>query len=142
MLTRDVVEKNLPPYWPGLVHREGRTLTRVTDLPDSNKKGPGSKNVGFVFHNPAMGGSRTRSVLLMAQAIESGMLGDSKVRALDGLSASGLRARRWMNELPKESASRLIATVGDMEQNALDWAMATESDFPAKNGAPRVLSVP
>jgi len=134
VLTRDVVENNLPPDWPGLVHREGRTLTRVTDLPDSNKKGPGSKNVGFVFHNPAMGGSRTRSVLLMAQAIESGMLGDSKVRALDGLSASGLRARRWMNELPKESASRLIATVGDMEQNALDWAMATESEFPAENG--------
>ena len=93
MLTRDVVENNLPPDLPGLVHREGRTLTRVTDLPDSNIKGPSSKNAGFVFHNPAMAGSRTRSVLLMAHAIESGILGDSKVRALDGLSASGLRAR-------------------------------------------------
>jgi len=128
------VEKSLPPDWPGLVHREGRTLTRVSDLPDSNKKGPSSKNAGFVFHNPAMAGSRTRSVLLMAHAIESGMLGDSKVRALDGLSASGLRARRWLNELPNESASRLIATVGDMEQKALDWAIATESEFPAENG--------
>ena len=134
MLTRDVVENNLPPDLPGLVHREGRTLTRVTDLPDSNKKGPSSKNAGFVFHNPAMAGSRTRSVLLMAHAIESGILGDSKVRALDGLSASGLRARRWLNELPDEVSYRLIATVGDMDQNALDWAMATESEFSSGNG--------
>ena len=89
MGSRIGVETNLPPGWPGLIHREGRTLTRVTELPDSNKKGPSSKSVGFVFHNPAMAGSRTRSVLLMAFAIESGILGDSKVRALDGLSASG-----------------------------------------------------
>ena len=81
-----------------------------------------------------MAGSRTRSVLLMAHAIESGILGDSEVRALDGLSASGLRARRWLNELPDEVSSRLIATIGDMDQNALDWAMATESDFSSKNG--------
>ena len=129
-----VVEENRPPDWPGLVHREGRTLTRVSSLPDSNSKGPSSKNVGCVFHNPAMAGSRTRSVMLIAHAIESGMLGKSEVRALDGLSASGLRARRWLNELPAESASRLIATVGDMAQTALDWAMATEADFPAQQG--------
>ena len=134
MGSRIGVETNLPPGWPGLIHREGRTLTRVTELPDSNKKGPSSKSVGFVFHNPAMAGSRTRSVLLMAYAIESGMLGDSEVRALDGLSASGLRARRWLNELPDEVSSRLIATVGDMDQNALDWAMATESEFSSENG--------
>ncbi|MED6312666.1 MAG: hypothetical protein VX653_02355, partial [Candidatus Thermoplasmatota archaeon] len=94
----------------------------MSSLPDSNSKGPSSKNVGCVFHNPAMAGSRTRSVMLIAHAIESGMLGKSEVRALDGLSASGLRARRWLNELPAESASRLIATVGDMAQTALDWA--------------------
>ena len=134
MGSRIGVETNQPPGWPGLIHREGRTLTRVTELPDSNKKGPSSKSVGFVFHNPAMAGSRTRSVLLMAHAIESGILGDSEVRALDGLSASGLRARRWLNELPDEVSSRLIATIGDMDQNALDWAMATESDFSSKNG--------
>jgi tRNA (guanine26-N2/guanine27-N2)-dimethyltransferase len=72
--------------------------------------------------------------MLMDYAIESGMLGNSEVRALDGLSASGLRARRWLNELPSETASRLIATVGDMNQNALDWAMKTEADFPSNNG--------
>jgi tRNA (guanine26-N2/guanine27-N2)-dimethyltransferase len=72
--------------------------------------------------------------MLMAHAIESGILGNSEVRALDGLSASGLRARRWLNELPSETASRLIATVGDMNQNALDWAMKTEADFPSNNG--------
>jgi len=123
-----------PDGWPGVVHREGRTLTRVSSLPDSESKGPAAKSKDSVFHNPAMAGSRTRSVLLMAHAIESGMLGDSEIRALDGLSASGLRARRWLNELPSNSSSRLIATVGDMEQNALDWAMKTEAEFPSKNG--------
>ena len=123
-----------PDGWPGVVHREGRTLTRVSSLPDSESKGPAAKSKDSVFHNPAMAGSRTRSVLLMAHAIESGMLGDSEIRALDGLSASGLRARRWLNELPSSSSSRLIATVGDMEQNALDWAMKTEAEFPSKNG--------
>ena len=123
-----------PDGWPGVVHREGRPLTRVSSLPDSESKGPAAKSKDSVFHNPAMAGSRTRSVLLMAHAIESGMLGDSEIRALDGLSASGLRARRWLNELPSSSSSRLIATVGDMEQNALDWAMKTEAEFPSKNG--------
>ena len=123
-----------PDGWPGVVHREGRTLTRVSSLPNSESKGPAAKSKDSVFHNPAMAGSRTRSVLLMAHAIESGMLGDSEIRALDGLSASGLRARRWLNELPSNSSSRLIATVGDMEQNALDWAMKTEAEFPSKNG--------
>ncbi len=123
-----------PDGWPGVVHREGRTLTRVSSLPDSESKGPAAKSKDSVFHNPAMAGSRTRSVLLMAHAIESGMLGDSEIRALDGLSASGLRARRWLNELPSNSSSRLIATVGDMEQNALDWAIKTEAEFPSKNG--------
>ena len=123
-----------PVGWPGVVHREGRTLTRVSSLPDSESKGPAAKSKDSVFHNPAMAGSRTRSVLLMAHAIESGVLGDSEIRALDGLSASGLRARRWLNELPPSSSSRLIATVGDMDQNALDWAMKTEAEFPSKNG--------
>ncbi len=123
-----------PVGWPGVVHREGRTLTRVSSVPDSESKGPAAKSKDSVFHNPAMAGSRTRSVLLMAHAIESGVLGDSEIRALDGLSASGLRARRWLNELPPSSSSRLIATVGDMDQNALDWAMKTEAEFPSKNG--------
>lgn len=123
-----------PPGWPGLVHREGRTLTRVTEVPDSTVRGPAAKSGDGVFLNPAMAGSRTRSVLLMAHAMESGMLGEGAVRALDGLSASGLRARRWLHELPPECASRLIATAGDMNQNALDWALATEAEFPAENG--------
>ena len=123
-----------PDGWPGVVHREGRTLTHVSSMPDSKSKGPAAKSKDSVFHNPAMSGSRTRSVLLMTHVIESGMLGDSEIRALDGLSASGLRARRWLNELPPDCSSRLIATVGDMDQKALDWAMKTEADFPSING--------
>ena len=122
------------PGWPGLIHREGRTLTRVTSAPDSTTRGPAAKSSDAVFHNPAMAGSRTRSVLLMAHVIESGILGDGPIRAIDGLSASGLRARRWLHELPEGIGERLIATAGDMNQNALDWAMATESEFPAGRG--------
>ena len=124
----------VPPGWPGLIHREGRTLTRVVSAADSASRGPAAKSSEGVFHNPAMAGSRTRSVLLMAHVIESGRLGDGAIRALDGLSSSGLRARRWLHELPEGIGGRLIATAGDMNQNALDWAMATESEFPAGRG--------
>ncbi len=70
----------------------------------------------------------------MAHAIESGILGDGKIRALDGLSASGLRPRRWLRELPEDAAARLIATAGDMDQNSLDWGAATEAEFPSGRG--------
>ena len=58
--------------WPGVVHREGRTLTRVSMAPDSSRSGPVSRRGGGVFLNPAMSGSRTRSVLLLDYAMESG----------------------------------------------------------------------
>ena len=33
-----------PVGWPGVVHREGRTLTRVSSVPDSESKGPAAKS--------------------------------------------------------------------------------------------------
>ena len=78
-----------------------------------------------MFYNPAMSGSRTRSVLLMRYAIGAGLLGEGDIYALDGLTASGLRARRWLNELPAGMASRIKATIVDLDEAALEWAKAS-----------------
>ena len=123
-----------PEGWPGVIHREGRTLMRVSERPDSERSGPVSRRSGGVFLNPAMSGSRTRSVLLLDYAMESGMLGDGAVYALDGLSAGGLRARRWLNELPVENARRLDVTISDLDSDALSWAMGSHLEFPPMHG--------
>ena len=39
-----------------------------------------------------------------------------------------------VERITRRGIIRLIATVGDMDQNALDWAMATESEFSSENG--------
>ena len=109
--------------WPGVVHREGRTLTRVSMAPDSSRSGPVSRRRGGVFLNPAMSGSRTRSVLLLDYAMESGMLGEGTVYALDGLAASGIRARRWLNELPANKAERLDVVISDLDKNSLSLSL-------------------
>lgn len=120
--------------WPGVVHREGRTLTRVSMAPDSSRSGPVSRRGGGVFLNPAMSGSRTRSVLLLDYAMESGMLGEGTVYALDGLAASGIRARRWLNELPANKAERLDVAISDLDKNSLSWAMRSHDEFPPVHG--------
>ncbi|MEC8997879.1 MAG: hypothetical protein VX909_01345, partial [Candidatus Thermoplasmatota archaeon] len=65
--------------------------------------------------------------------------GDGLIYALDGLSATGLRARRWLNELPAQSATRIIATMGDMDPVALDWAMRCHEEFPPEHGEGELL---
>ena len=114
-------------------HREGRTLMLLPQLPE-DAQGPSAKSSGEVFYNPAMAGSRTRSVLLFRHAMEEGMLGDGTVYALDGLTASGLRARRWLNELPCELSSRISATIVDLEKEALYWARSSHKEFPPSDG--------
>ena len=131
---------NEPEGWPGVLHREGRTLCRLPHDPDQSGPGPVAKGKGAVFHNPAVAGSRTRSVLLLQHCIEAGLLGDGTIYALDGLSASGLRARRWLNELPSQSASRISATMGDMDPVALDWAMLCHEEFPPEHGEGELLA--
>ncbi len=130
---------NEPDGWPGVLHREGRTLCRLPRDPSESGPGPATKGQGAVFHNPAVAGSRTRSVLLLQHCIEAGLLGEGTIYALDGLSASGLRARRWLNELPAESAGRISATMGDMDSAALDWAMLCHEDFPPEHGVGELL---
>ncbi len=128
------MSEEYPEGWPGVIHREGRTLTRLSDAPNSGRSGPVSRRSGGVFLNPAMSGSRTRSVLLLDYAMDSGMLGQGTVYALDGLSASGLRARRWLNELPGDKAKRLDVTISDLDSEALAWAMRSHEEFPPKHG--------
>ncbi|MDP7002086.1 MAG: hypothetical protein QF911_00705 [Candidatus Thalassarchaeaceae archaeon] len=118
----------------GVLHREGKTLMRLPNEAETVRQGPGSKRAGSVFYNPAMSGSRTRSVLLFRHAIEADLIGKGAIYALDGLSASGLRARRWLNELPLEMARRVSATVVDLDPNALAWAMASHEEYPPLHG--------
>ena len=102
--------------------------------PPEDGQGPGTKASGKVFYNPAMAGSRTRSVLLLRHALDEGFLGEGTVYALDGLTASGLRARRWLNELPAEMSERVSATIVDLEEEALRWAEASHDEFPPSHG--------
>jgi len=120
---------------------EGRTSLLLPGMPEKGVLGPGSKGGGSVFYNPAMAGSRTRSVLLMRFAIGAGFLGEGDIYALDGLTASGLRARRWLNELPPEMARRIKATIVDMDEEALGWARASHEAFPPHHGEGEISAV-
>jgi len=133
------MDATAPEGWPGVLHREGRTLCRLARDPSESGTGPAAKGQDVVFHNPAMSGSRTRSVLLLQHCIEAGLLGDGSIYALDGLSATGLRARRWLNELPAKSAARISATMGDMDPVALNWAMRCHGEFPPEHGEGELL---
>ncbi len=117
----------------GVPHREGKTLMLLPNPPEDGQ-GPGTKSSGKVFYNPAMAGSRTRSVLLFRHALDVGFLGEGAVYALDGLTASGLRARRWLNELSSEKSKRISATIVDLEEEALRWAGASHEKFPPSKG--------
>ena len=58
-----------PDGWPGTLILEGRTVARVPISP-SSERGPASRD-GSGFLNPAMAGSRTRSVLMLADALDN-----------------------------------------------------------------------
>ena len=56
------------------------------------------------FYNPAMAAPRTRSVLLLADALEYGWLtrSNSGLRVLESLCSTGTRSRRWCTEIPEK----------------------------------------
>ena len=123
-----------PNGWPGQVWLEGRTLvhllaeqTRPTHMP----RGP-AKRTGPGFLNPAMAPARTRSILLLNDALEHGWLvrPDQTIRVLDALCATGVRIRRWRNEIPPHVQQRLRITANDLDQFALDWAKISHSTHP------------
>ena len=117
-----------------MIHLEGATLIQLDNNIENDVIGPSTKDYEKVFYNPAMSGSRTRSIILMKHIIESGYLGDSEIYAIDGLAASGLRARRWLNELPEKLVNRLRVTVCDMNENSIKRAMGNHQRFPPNNG--------
>lgn len=71
--------------------REGLARLRVPAA-ERAERGPGSKEAGPVFFNPAMATNRDLSCLLMGVRAKSGW------QVLDGLAASGLRGLRYALE--------------------------------------------
>ena len=116
-----------------MIYLEGATFIQLQNKIENDVIGPSKKDFEKVFYNPAMSGSRTRSVMLMKHMIDSGYLGDSEIYVIDGLAASGLRARRWLNELPEEHANRLRVTICDMNEKSIKRALENHQKFPPKN---------
>lgn len=125
---------NHPQGWPGQLWLEGRTLVHLLDeqtRPTHMPRGP-AKRTGPGFLNPAMAPARTRSVLLLNDALEHNWLvrADQSIRVLDALCATGVRIRRWRNEVSAPLQERLRITANDLDQFALDWAKASHSLHP------------
>ena len=124
----------LPPGWPGQLWLEGRTLVHLLDeqtRPTHMPRGP-AKRTGPGFLNPAMAPARTRSVLLLNDALEHNWLvrTDQSIRVLDALCATGVRIRRWRNEVSAPLQQRLRITANDLDQFALDWAKVSHATHP------------
>ena len=118
--------QEIPDSWPGHLWLEGRTIVHLKDeqgRPTHMPRGPAAKS-GTGFMNPAMAPARTRSILLLQDALKHGWLnGNRPIRALDALCATGIRVRRWKNEIESNLLSRLHITANDLDVNALDWAI-------------------
>ena len=121
-----------PEGWPGHIWLEGRTFvhlrdhqTRTSHMP----RGPAAKT-GEGFLNPAMAPARTRSVMLLSDAMENDWLvsENKTVRVLDALCATGVRPRRWRREVPCQE--RLRITANDLDSDALSWAKKSHETNP------------
>ncbi len=130
-----MMPEDLPEGWPGEVLLEGRTRIHLPPNlvgGDVNLAGPASKGERAVFHNHAMSGNRTRSILLMAYEMKFGSLaGDKTVRMLDSLAASGVRSLRLSNELPSELSNRLDITLCDLDSHSMEWGIANYKSNPS-----------
>ena len=75
---------------------------------------------------------RTRSVLLLTDALEHDWLvkPGHDVRALDALCATGVRVRRWRNEVSAQHQHRLRIAANDLDTVALDRLVTTHERFP------------
>ncbi|MDA0649340.1 MAG: hypothetical protein O2786_08520, partial [archaeon] len=81
---------------------------------------------------PAMAPARTRSVLLLADALENDWLvtGEKPIRVLDALCATGVRVRRWRNEIPANLQQRLRIRANDLDEFALNWTRISHITHP------------
>jgi len=123
-----------PEGWPGQLWLEGRTIIHLKQQqqrPTHMPRGP-AKNTGQGFLNPAMAPARTRSVLLLADALENDWLvaGEKPIRVLDALCATGVRVRRWRNEIPANLQQRLRISANDLDEFALNWTRISHITHP------------
>ena len=122
----------LPDGWPGNIWLEGKTVVHLQpnqERPSHMPRGP-AKKTGGGFLNPAMAPSRTRSVLLLKDALEHNWLtaSDKPIRAFDAMCSTGVRIRRWRNEIPLGLQPRLRVTGNDLNEFALSWAIASHKN--------------
>lgn len=125
-----------PEGWPGHIWLEGRTsvhLKKHQPRPSHMPRGPAAKT-GEGFLNAAMAPARTRSVMLLADALENNWLvPEGKiVRVLDALCATGVRPRRWRKEVPHQE--RLRITANDLDSDALNWGKKSHENHPIEDG--------
>lgn len=126
----------LPSGWPGHIWLEGRTSVHLQDhqpRPSHMPRGPAQKT-GEGFLNSAMAPARTRSVMILADAVEHGWLTPEgkPIRILDALCATGVRPRRWRREVPGQN--RLRITANDLDENAVAWGRASHEAHPVGDG--------
>tara|TARA_B100001027_G_scaffold137485_1_gene95492 strand:+ start:504 stop:1880 length:1377 start_codon:yes stop_codon:yes gene_type:complete len=122
----------IPEGWPGNIWLEGKTIVHLQEgqeRPSHMPRGP-AKKTGGGFLNPAMAPSRTRSVLLLKDALQHNWLTspEKPVRAFDALCSTGVRIRRWRNEIPDEFQPRLRITGNDLNDFALSWAINSHNN--------------
>lgn len=76
--------------------KEGKAILRTS--PSGKEKGPGKRD--GVFYNPAMVINRDISVLMIEEMVNSGLFPKrKKLRILDGMSGTGIRALRMEREV-------------------------------------------
>lgn len=119
---------------PGHLWLEGKTLVHLREdqqRPTHMPRGP-AKRTGPGFLNPAMAPARTRSLMLLADALEHHWLvkPGHDLRALDALCATGVRVRRWRNEIPEAVQHRLRIAANDLDEFALNWLKRSHESFP------------
>ena len=133
-MSGDATGMTAPDGWPGQLWLEGRTIIHLKqeqERPTHMPRGP-AKNTGQGFLNPAMAPARTRSVLLLADALENDWLvtGEKPIRVLDALCATGVRVRRWRNEIPANLQQRLRISANDLDEFALNWTRISHITHP------------
>ena len=133
-MSDDATGMAAPEGWPGQLWLEGRTIIHLKqeqERPTHMPRGP-AKNTGQGFLNPAMAPARTRSVLLLADALENDWLvaGEKPIRVLDALCATGVRVRRWRNEIPANLQQRLRISANDLDEFALNWTRISHITHP------------
>ena len=122
--------------WPGHIWLEGRTKVHLRDhqpRPTHMPRGPATKT-GDGFLNPAMAPARTRSVMLLSDAIEHGWLVEEgkTIRVLDALCATAVRPRRWRREVPNQEVLKI--TANDLDDQSISWARKSHTEHPVDDG--------